>query len=581
MTRSAPTRLQKPPVSAPASGSGVPGLLARPGFFILAALCLAAAVFAVYAPALHFQFVVDDHYILGDPRITSPGHVWDYFANYVWAEYAGGPAIFYRPLFILWLRTSFILSGMSPWGWHLLSTAKHVVVAVLLGLLAWKLLRDRLAALLAATLFALHPAQVESVAWVTVPDPLMAAGVLCTVLLYLRYARGFPESRVPDRKPRNGTRAMAAPQPSVLWLMASAAVCFATLLVKEVAVLLPVVLFALALFQPRVQPAAPPFSKVADFKSRLARALRQIVPFACVTVLYLVIRLQALGGKLATQTEHFSWTAVILSWPATLWFFVKVMFWPVQSHSFADPILAEKFSVRGVLLPGLGVACVTALLVAGLLWAWRRAGRVLSSEDAIGVRYALLLGVLLLVLPILPTLDLNVLGPGNALHGRYTYLSLCGLMLLVATALRLTGKFRMPLVCAGGLLAIAFAAWTLQQERQWRNDLTVLTVAHQLAPHNLRVAHAYADARVHLALQLTSDGQYTDALPILHQVTAEFPQDWFAWAALADCYYHLNNLADAEKSLHRAADLSHKPQVIQQWQELRAQMGLPRSVPPQ
>jgi hypothetical protein len=41
----------------------------------------------------------------------------------------------------------------------------------------------------------------------------------------------------------------------------------------------------------------------------------------------------------------------------------------------------------------------------------------------------------------------------------------------------------------------------------------------------------------------------------------------------------LNNLPKAEESLHRAADLSQNPRVIQQWQELRAQMGLSTSVP--
>src|SRR5580704_4542513 len=221
--RSAPTRLQKPPISAPASG--VLGLPSRPGFFILVAACLVAAVFAVYAPTLNFQFVVDDHFFTSDPRVQSSGHVWEYFANYTWAEYDGGPATFYRPLFILWMRLNFILNGLSPWGWHLLSITKHAAVVVLLGLLAWKLVHDRFAALIAATLFALQPAQVESVAWVTVPDPLMSAGVLCTVLLYFRYTRAFPEGQVKEGGSRKGGRPKKATQSSVLWLAASVAVC--------------------------------------------------------------------------------------------------------------------------------------------------------------------------------------------------------------------------------------------------------------------------------------------------------------------------------------------------------------------
>jgi predicted membrane-bound dolichyl-phosphate-mannose-protein mannosyltransferase len=69
----------------------------------------------------------------------------------------------------------------------LLSIGKHLVAAILLGILAWKLLRDRIAALIAATLFVLHPAHTESVGWVTVPDLLMSAAVFGSLLLYFRY----------------------------------------------------------------------------------------------------------------------------------------------------------------------------------------------------------------------------------------------------------------------------------------------------------------------------------------------------------------------------------------------------------
>jgi hypothetical protein len=579
--RSAPTRLQKPPISAPASG--VLGLPSRPGFFILFALCLVAAVFAVYAPTLNYQFVVDDHFFTSDPRVQSSGHIWGYFADYAWAEYDGGPATFYRPLFILWMRLNFILSGLSPWGWHLLSITKHAAVAVLLGLLAWKLVHDRFAALIAATLFALQPAQVESVAWVTVPDPLMSAGVLCTVLLYFRYARAFPENQVKEGGSRKGGRPKKSTQSSVLWLAASAAVCLLTLFAKETAILLPIVIFALALFGPRGKPApeGPAKGRSADRGIRLVQALRQIIPFACVTAFYLLMRFHALGGKLSSPTQHLPWNTVLMSWPATLWFYVKVMLWPIQSYAFADPILVEGSFVRSVLLPGLGVMCATAVLAGAIFWAWRKAGRVLPPEEAVGVRYALLLGVLLLVLPILFALDLNALSPGNFLHGRYTYLPLAGLMLLVGAAWHLTGKYRVPLLCAAGLLGVVFAALTVSQEQQWSDDMTVLTVAHQIAPNNAPVAQAFADARVHMAEQLDADGRYGEALPVLEQVTGEYPQDWYAWAALADCFYHLNNLTEAEKSLHRAAELSNKSEVLQQWQALRAEMGLPSSVLPE
>ena len=58
-----------------------------------------------------------------------------------------------------------------------------------------------------------------------------------------------------------------------------------------------------------------------------------------------------------------------------------------------------------------------------------------------------------------------------------------------------------------------------------------------------------------------------------------YPQDWYAWAGLGDCYVQLNDLVKAEESLHRAVDISRDSRVIEQWQELRAHMGLSSSVP--
>jgi tetratricopeptide (TPR) repeat protein len=265
--------------------------------------------------------------------------------------------------------------------------------------------------------------------------------------------------------------------------------------------------------------------------------------------------------------------------PATLWFYVKVLLWPVRSHAFADPALAERFSFRGVLLPGLGVAVAAVILTGTLRWAWSKARRDLLPQQAAGVEYALVLGALLSVLPILLTLDVNALNPGDYLHGRYTYLPSAGLTLLVATGWHLAGKMRMAMLCACGLLAVSFATLAVSQEKQWKDDLTVFAVAHQLAPHNEPVAHNLADAHVQMALRLADDGQCSDAMPVFERVTREYPQDWYAWAGLGECFVQFNNLPKAEESLHRAAEISQNPRVVHQWQELRAHMGLPSSVP--
>jgi tetratricopeptide (TPR) repeat protein len=568
-------RQQKPSISAPPA---VPPEFLSPLALSIAAVVLAAVVFAVYSPALDFQFILDDHHFVNDPRVQSPGHVWDYFTNYVWAQVAGGPSSFYRPIFILWLRVNFILSEMSPWGWHLLSILKHLSVAILLGLLVWRLLRDRVAALIAGTLFALHPAQTESVAWITVPDPLMSAAVLGSVLLYLRYAEDI-SSAAHGRKNDGKSRKVIRSRSSGAWLIASTVACLIALLTKETAIVLPVLLFVLALTKDGGLGAAPN-STSGELRARGLRAFRQTLPFLGVTAVYLLLRFNALG-RLGSQTQHLAWSTVMLSWPATLWFYIKALLWPVRLRAFADSSPTSAFSFSGVLLPGLEVGCAVALLSWGLWWAWKNARPDLPDREAAGVEQALVLGTLILVLPLLLALNLNALNPDDFLHGRYTYLPLTGLMLLLATAWHLAQKHRTLLLIAAGVVAVAYAVLTVKQESTWRDDLTVFTVAHEVAPHNAPVALSLARAHVQVALDLDQAGRCHEAVPLFEQVTREYPQDWFAWAGLGDCFLQLNDLSNAEQSLHRAADLSHEPRVTQQWQQVRARMGGQISTPQQ
>ena len=577
MKVSRPKTLQKSSSPAPSGADGS----VSPLMMWIAAFVLAAAVFAIYSPALDFQFVLDDHRFVGDPRVQTPGHLWEYFTSYVWAQIPGGPSSFYRPLFVVWLRLNFILSEMSPWGWHLLSIAKHLLVAVLLGLLVWKLLRDRIAALLAAILFALHPAHTESVAWVTVPDPLMAAASLGSLFFYLEYAERVAEQAQASvgksaKKSRKQARDKSRERTATASLVASVGAFLTGLLAKETAIVLIPVLFAVALIVPFASTGGKEVSKPGrpEVGTRIVFALREIALFLGVTAVYLICRFYVLGG-ITPATQHLSFNTVVLSWPATLWFYVKVLFWPIRSRAFADPTVEEMFSLRGVVLPGLGVACAVAILLGACIWGWRTAQHDFPDEEATRVQRAVVLGALILVLPILLALNLNALNPGDFLHGRYTYLSLAGLMILLATLWHLSNKGRIVLLAVAGVLAIAFSVLTVKQEGAWKDDLTIFTVAHENAPHNAPVTQNLARTHVQIALSLDEEGRCDEAVPMFEEAIQQYPQDWFAWAGLGECRVKLNDLAGAEQSLRRASELSHEPRVREQWEAVRAKMGLP------
>jgi hypothetical protein len=541
--------------------SGPPELLS-PVAFIISTIALLVVVFAIYSPALDYQFILDDHHYVGDPRLQSSGHIWEYFTTFVWAQFTGGPSSFYRPLFLLWMRLNFILFGMSAGGWHFLSIAKHLAAVSCLGLLVWKLLKDRTAVLLAMTLFALHPSHTESVAWISVPDPLMAAAILGSLIFFFNYCVPQFDQQV-RRKGGKVDRTL-----SRRWLAASVAGCFVALLAKETGIIFPVVIFFLTFAM-----SIDGDDATVTLRSRMSGAVRVTLPFLAATAIYLLLRRNALG-ELAPRTQGLPLRTVVLSWPATLWFYCKVLLWPVRSRAFGDSIPADAFSLNGVFFPALAVSSVIALLVWLLVWCWRTARRELSESDAVGVRWALVVGTLSLVLPLLLTLNLNALVPGDFLHGRYVYFPTAGLMLLIATAWHLLTKHRVSLLVVAGLVALAFAVVTVRQESTWKDDLAVFTVAHEIAPSNQPVRLSLARARVQLAMRLGEEGRCDEAIPVLEETTRDYPQDWFAWAGLGECFFKLNDMTRAEQALHQASDLAHQPRVTEQWQELRARMGL-------
>jgi protein O-mannosyl-transferase len=565
----------------PAAPELLPTLL-----FWIGAAAVLAGILAVYSPCLSFPFILDDNRFIGDRRIQFPGHMGEYFASGAWAQFAGGPVSFYRPVFLLWVRANFILNETSSWGWHLLSVLKHVSVAVLLGLLVWRLLRNRVAALMGGALFALHPAHTESVAWVTVPDPLMSGAVLGSLLLYLKY-RDYPSQRGARLSPgaeekagskkggRKARKTIPTParseprnaRPSVVWLAGSAVLYFAALLVKETAIVALLILLGAALL---VRNAGA--GVAAGFRSRVLRALRDMPPFVAATVTYFLLRMHALGGRVVAPTQHWPWTTVLLSWPATLWFYVKVLAWPVRFRAFGDPTRADSFSVDGVLLPGLAVCCAVALVAMGLFRGWKRTRRNLSGQEATSAECALVLGALMVVLPLVPALNLNGLNPDDYLHGRYAYLPLAGLMLLAATGWHLAAKGRTLLLVVAGLVVIAFAALTVAQEGAWSSDMSVFTEGQRNAPRNMFVARNLVRAHVQEALGWDVAGRCDEALPVFENAIRQYPEDWYGWAGLGDCLDQLNELPRAEQALHRAADLAHEPRVSERWREVREKL---------
>jgi Flp pilus assembly protein TadD len=121
----------------------------------------------VYIPAIQGGFVWDDDaYVTENPTLRSLHGL-----KQIWFNPRSTPQYYPLVFSSYWLEFKFW--GVRPMGYHLVNILLHALDALLL----WRLLRclNVPGAWLAAAVFALHPVQVESVAWVTERKNVLSA----------------------------------------------------------------------------------------------------------------------------------------------------------------------------------------------------------------------------------------------------------------------------------------------------------------------------------------------------------------------------------------------------------------------
>src|SRR5213083_494673 len=149
------------------------------GYLILALLLVVTAILA-YQPAWHGGFIWDDDaYITNNELLTAPDGL-----RRIWFS-LDSPSQYF-PLVYSTFRIEHALWGLNPTGYHWVNLLLHAANA----LLVWRVLA-RLnvpGAWLAAAIFALHPVQVESVAWITErKNVLMGFFFLLTLLAWTAF----------------------------------------------------------------------------------------------------------------------------------------------------------------------------------------------------------------------------------------------------------------------------------------------------------------------------------------------------------------------------------------------------------
>ena len=464
-------------------------------------LFLSIATVIAYQPAWRAGFIWDDDvYVTTNPLLTAPdgfGRIW----------FSMDSPSQYFPLTYTVFRLEHGLWGLNPAGYHWVNILLHAANA----LLVWQLLK-RLGvpgAWLAAAIFALHPVEVESVAWVTeLKSVLSLFFILLALLAWIEFI-GEQSKRF------------------WYWL---ALIFFAfALFSKTTACTLPAALLLILWLK----------KKRIDW-----RRLTQVVPFLAMGVGMGLLTIWWERFHQGTQGKLFSMglTERILVASRAVWFYAGKLFWPVNlTFSYpkwtinpADPL------AYGWLAAGVGFC-------AAIYFARRLAGR--SVEVA----------VLFFVATLIPLLGFIMLYTFRYtfVADHYQYVASIGLIALAAAGMTIvlskwekTKPLLKPAVC--GMLLLTLGTMTWRQCRMYADEETLWQTTIQKNPDSWA---AFANLGDHSI----KNGKLDEAI-VCYQKLLEFqPGDASTYVSIGAAFLQKGQTDKAASYFERTLEANPNP----------------------
>jgi protein O-mannosyl-transferase len=427
----------------------------------LAMLALILLAIVPYLNTLRNGLVYDDRLqIEGNPYVHSFRYLGKIFGSTVWTfQGAQGVSNYYRPLMTFAYLICYKFYGIIPFGYHLLNIGLEVVVVLLLFAVTERLFQDRLLALIAAALFALHPMHTESVAWVaSLPDLELSVFFLLTFFLYLGLGQ---QPQTEHGKMGSGWSWRQLPM-IVTYVLA--------LLSKEQALMLPVLATIYEHFYRGDR-------SITSLRCKVSR----YAPLWIAAAAYFAFRHFILGGFAPSVARPtLAWTSVLLTAVALAGGYLGKLIWPVHFSAF--------YVFHEVARAGdpRFLAGVLALLICAILfiWLWRRDHLISFSFIFMGV----MLG---------PVLNARWM-PASVFAERYLYLPSVGFCWLLGWAAAKTWRVTSPannipppawaailrgaVPVALAVVALSYGALTVRRNRDWRSEDTLYAQTLAMQP---------------------------------------------------------------------------------------------------
>ncbi|MGD0077417.1 MAG: tetratricopeptide repeat protein [Sedimentisphaerales bacterium] len=428
---------------------------------ILVCLVLAAATLVAYEPVRHNEFVSydDKEYLTANPNVTG-GITRD---SVIWA-FTRSYARNWHPLTWLSHMLDYELFGLNPLGHHLVSLSIHIINALLLFWILTNLTSSVWASAFVAAVFALHPLQVDSVAWAAERKTVLSGLFwLLTIAVYIWYTK----------KPGIGRYIM---------VFASFGLCIMT---KPVVVTLPLVLLLLDYWPLNRLSVADCRLPIVNRKLEIGnwkflRLFFEKVPLLALSAILIVITLIAQSGEGTIPTLDMlrldsrianAFVAYIRYIGKTIWPSGLAVFYPNQ---------------RINLLNVTAIICflLFILITAISVYAGRR-------------RKYLVVGWLWFVVTLVPMIGLVQAG-AQSMANRYMYISMLGLLIIVAWSVKEFVGNRLSRRAITAVLAIAILSAAVMVTRTqvgyWRSELTLFEYALEVTKNNAIAETNYASA---------------------------------------------------------------------------------------
>ncbi len=486
----------KPPEVSTRPQGGLSALLNRP---VVLSVLLAVATLALYYPVHGHPFTdYDDRdYVTENPQVQS-GVSW---STVKWA-FTTGTAANWHPLTWLSHALDCQLFGQDPAGHHDINVLFHTLNAVLLF---WVLLRATGFAgrsFMVAALFALHPINVESVAWIA-----ERKNVLSTMFFLLAL----------------GAYRWYVAQPGVRRYSAVAVLFALGLMSKPQIITFPFVLllwdyWPLERMFPRGERSnTDPEMAGVGHQITLFRLIVEKIPLFVLAAGSAVITLHVQHLARMWYSRHSRVENAILSYAL----YLKDAIWPRRLALFyPHPDFLSWWSIT---LSGSILLAISTLVILG------RRHRYLP------VGWFWFLGTLV------PMLGIVQVG-AQAMADRYAYISFLGLFIMACWgAAELASRQHLPapvLALISLVLLLVLSGVARRQINYWQSDET-------LWAHALRITTGNWVAESQLGSALAMDGKVPEAMPHFYRAIAIVPDDASANMGIAIFELKSRNFSEA------------------------------------